>query len=337
MLTRPAISDDRIFACLHDFYGLRITQVAFRPINVDPNCAVFRVTAEDGSAYFLKLRRWNANPVPVEVPAFLHAQGIRWVMAPLATVSQQLCARADGFTWLLYPFFEGRTGLQAGLSRAQWITLGRCMRAVHATVLPAGLAGRLPSEDFAPRWRRMVEAFHQEVPESTYDDPVLTELAAFWTGKRAEIDCILSRAERLAQALEQRTLTRVICHADLHGNNVLVGAHDELAVVDWDEPILAPKERDLMFIGGGVGGAWNQPQEATWFYEGYGPTEIDPMALAYSRYERIVEDFAAYGERILRTPGSAADREEGLRRLMSQFLPGNVVEMAHRSYPDPTE
>ena len=126
-----------------------------------------------------------------------------------------------------------------------------------------------------------------------------------------------------------------MCHSDLHGNNVLVGVDDELAVVDWDEPILAPKERDLMFIGGGVGGVWNQPQEAAWFYEGYGHTAIDPVALAYYRYERIVEDFAAYGERILGTQGSVGDREEGLRRLMSQFLPGNVVEMAHRSYPYP--
>jgi spectinomycin phosphotransferase len=124
-----------------------------------------------------------------------------------------------------------------------------------------------------------------------------------------------------------------VCHSDLHGNNVLVGAGDALAVVDWDEPILAAKERDLMFIGGGVGGAWNQPAEAEWFYAGYGQAAIDPIALSYYRYERIVEDFAAYGKVILDMQGTARDRADGLRRLESQFLPGNVVEMAHKSYP----
>ncbi len=333
MLTRPDISDDRIVATLHDSFGLDISQATFLPINVDINCAVFRVTADDGTAYFLKLRRCNSNQVPVAVPAFLHAQGIRWVMAPLATTTHQLWAQAHGFNWLLYPFFEGRSGLQAGLSQAQWIALGECMKAVHATKLPAGLAEQVPREDFAPRWRRMVEAFHQQVAQGTYDDPTASRLAEYWTTKRDEIQRILERAEGLAQALEHRGLNLVVCHSDLHGNNVLLGADDELAVVDWDEPILAPKERDLMFVGGGVGGVWNQPLEATWFYEGYSDTVIDPVALAYYRYERIVEDFAAYGERILRMQGSTGDREEGLRRLMSQFHPGNVVEMAHTSYP----
>lgn len=335
MLTRPDISDDSIIACLHDSFGLDIARAIFLPINVDLNCAVFRVTADDGTAYFLKLRRWNSNQVPVAIPAFLHAQGIRCVMAPIATTTNQLWACARGFNWLLYPFFEGRTGLQAGLSQAQWIALGRCMRAVHSTILPAGLAERVPREDFAPRWRSIVKAFHQQVAQSAYDDPITARLAAFWTTKRDEIQDLLERSEQLGQALQYRGLDLVLCHSDLHGHNVLVGAHDELAVVDWDEPILAPKERDLMFIGAGVGGLWNQVQEAAWFYEGYGASAIDPIALAYYRYERIVEDFAAYGERILEMQGSARDREEGLRRLISQFLPGNVVEMAHRSYPYP--
>ncbi len=334
MLTRPDLSDDRIIACLHDRYGLDISQATFLPINVDPNCSVFRVTAGDGTAYFLKLRPSHSNPVPVAVPAFLHAQGIRWVMAPLATSTGELCAQADGYSWLLYPFFEGRTGFQVELSQAQWIALGRCMRAVHSTSLPAGIAERLPREDFGPRWRRVVEAFHQQVAQRTYDDPAAARLAAFWATRRGEIQGFLERSEQLGQELQDRGLDLVLCHSDLHGRNVLLGAHDELAVVDWDEPILAPKERDLMFVGGGVGGVWNQDQEAAWFYEGYGHTEIDPIALAYYRYERIVEDFAAFGQRILGMQGNALDREDGVRRLMGQFLPGHVVEMAHRSDPN---
>ena len=43
----------------------------------------------------------------------------------------------------------------------------------------------------------------------------------------------------------------VLCHSDIHGGNILIADTGELYVVDWDDPILAPKERDLMFIGGG--------------------------------------------------------------------------------------
>jgi spectinomycin phosphotransferase len=174
-----------------------------------------------------------------------------------------------------------------------------------------------------------VKAFHQQVTQRAYDDLIAASLAAFWASKREEIRVIVERAEQFARSLQHRALGRVLCHSDLHGNNVLVGADDELAVVDWDEPILALKERDLMFVGGGVGGVWNQPLESAWFYEGYGHTVVDPVALAYYRYERIVEDLAAYAGQILGMQGSAEDREEGLCQLMSQFLPRNVVEMAH--------
>ncbi len=260
MLTRPDLADDAIIGCLQDCYGLAVSTVSFLPINVDPDCAVFRLVAIDGKAYFLKLRRRNFNPVAAEIPTFLHAQGIQGVMAPLATAGGALWARSQGFTWLLYPFFEGKTALRAGLSRAQWIALGRCMSAIHRAVLPAELAGRIPREDFAPRWRSLVRTLHRQATETAYSDPTATTLAGWWMTRRDEIMTILERAERLAGVLSRSAPDVVLCHADLHGNNVLVGAGENLAVVDWDEPILAPKERDLMFVGGGVGGVWNRPE-----------------------------------------------------------------------------
>jgi hypothetical protein len=54
-----------------------------------------------------------------------------------------------------------------------------------------------------------------------------------------------------------------------------------------------------MFIGGGVGGTWNQPGESDAFYRGYGPAAVDAGALAYYRYERIVEDIALTCDRLL--------------------------------------
>ncbi|MGH2461066.1 MAG: phosphotransferase [Chloroflexota bacterium] len=333
MLTRPKISDRRIVARLGERFGLRIAQVAFLPIGADVRSAAFRVTTDAGRRYFLKLRRGAFDEIAAAVPAFLRAQGIRRVIAPIATTTGQLWERVDGFTWLVYPYVEGSNGFETALSRAQWIGLGESLRAIHAAVLPAELAARVPREDDAPRWRKRVLAFNQSVGGNAPIDPIAARLAAFWAAKRGEIGSIVERAERLAQMSRGRARDFVICHGDLHGRNVLVGADDELTIVDWDEPILAPKERDLMFVGGGVGGVWSQAREVAWFYEGYGPVEVDPVALAYYRNERIVADLAAYADQILGARGSAEDREEGLRQVISQFRPGGVVEIARRSYP----
>jgi spectinomycin phosphotransferase len=330
MLEKPAISDDAIIACLHDAFGLRIAQVTFLPIGWVNN-AVYRVTANTGTAYFLKLRRGNFDEIAVAVPAFLHAQGIRPIMAPIATTTHDLWLRAHGFDWILYPFFEGKTGFEVALSKTQWIALGESMKAVHAARLPTVLAERVPHEDFSPRWRKSVKAFHKQVEQDRYDDPIAASLAAFWLTKRNEIEQIVERAEQLAFVLQPRAVTLAVCHSDLHARNVLVGAGDELAIVDWDEPIMAPKERDLMFIGGGVGGIWNNDQEVGWFYQGYGRTEIDLVVLSYYRYERIVVDIAEYSEQIFGRHGSIEERQKGLG-LMNQFLPNNVVDIAHRTY-----
>jgi spectinomycin phosphotransferase len=161
---------------------------------------------------------------------------------------------------------------------------------------------------------------------------VSAQLAAFWTNNRADIQAVVERAEQLAQHMRRRTAPFVLCHSDLHAGNVLLGAKDTLSIVDWDNPVHAPKERDLMFVGGGVGGTWNDPRESEWFFAGYGPAEIDSVAIAFYRYERIVADIAAYGERIFGSTESANDREASLRKLMDAFVPNNVVDIARKSY-----
>ena len=330
MLEQPDISDAIITACLRDSFGLHIVQVTFLPLGWVNN-ALYRVSVESGTPYLLKLRRGNFNEAAVAVPAFLHARGIRQVVPPIPTTSNMLWVRAHGFVWTLYPFVDGKTGFEMALSQPHWIALGRIMKAVHNARLPAALAERVPQEDYSPRWRTRVRAIHNQVQQNRSANPIAAHLAAFWLAKRDEILAIVDRADQLAQALQQRVVERVTCHSDLHGRNVLIGANDEVTIVDWDEPILAAKERDLMFIGGGVGGIWNNDHEAAWFYQGYGPTEIDLAALCYYRYERIVADIAACAEQIFGRQASVEARAKGLG-IINQFLPNNVVDIAHRTY-----
>jgi len=105
-----------------------------------------------------------------------------------------------------------------------------------------------------------------------------------------------------------------------------------LYIVDLDTLILAPKERDLMFVGGGLAGGWHTPQqEEILFYQVYGATQLDGVALAYYRYERIIQDIAVYCEELLSDRGSAEDRAQSLYYLTSNFRPGSVLEIAYQS------
>ena len=194
------------------------------------------------------------------------------------------------------------------------------------------LSRRIQQETYSPQWREIVKTFLERVEDDRFDDPVAVKLAAFLRAKRDEILDLVGRAERLAQALQARSPEFVLCHSDVHAGNILIDADDAFYIVDWDNPILAPKERDLMFIGGGQGFTGHTPQEEeTLFYRGYGQTQIDPVALAYYRYERIVQDIAVYCEQIFLTNEGGEDREQSFQYLASNFLPNSTIEIAYKS------
>ena len=123
----------------------------------------------------------------------------------------------------------------------------------------------------------------------------------------------------------------MLCHSDIHGGNVLIDESGSIFIVDWDDPIMAPKERDLMFIGGGVANVWNNPREEEFFYKGYGKTAIDRLILAYYRHERIVEDIAEYGQALLLTTAGREDRLEMYKQFIGMFEPNGVVDIAFKT------
>jgi spectinomycin phosphotransferase len=321
---------------LRDEYELLVAQVTFLPLGVDRNAAVYRAVAGDGSLYFVKLRRGVFDEIAVALPKFLSDQGIAHIIAPLTTNTGQPWANLDVFKLAVYPFVEGRNGYEIDLSDRHWSELGIVLKRLHTVEVPSALIGRIQRETYSPRWREIVKTFLERIDADSLDDSVAARLAAFLKAKREKILDLVGRAERLAQALQAGSPEFVLCHSDIHAGNCLIDADDAFYIVDWDEPIMAPKERDLMFIGGGLMGAGRTPQdEETLFYRAYGQTQIDPTALAYYRYERIIQDIAVFCERILLTTQGSEDREQCLHYLTSSFLPNNTIEIAYQS--DKTE
>jgi spectinomycin phosphotransferase len=326
MLEKPDIPLPRIAASLQTAYGVTAVQITFLPLGADQNTAVYRIATTDETAYFLKLRSGVFDETAVTLPQFLRDQGIRQIITPLTTKTGQLWTTLDSFTVILYPFVDGRNGREVKLSAAQWAAFGAALKKLHTLAAPPAIKARLRQEAYAPRWREMVKMFLERARSDAYDDPVALELAAFLRSRRAEILDLVQRAEQLAESLARDPLEFVLCHADIHASNVLVDGRDALYIVDWDDPLLAPKERDLMFIGGAQGFVgYDAQEEEALFYHGYGPVALNPRALAYYRYERIIEDIALFCEQLLLSNAGGQDRAQSLRYLVSNFLPDGTI------------
>jgi spectinomycin phosphotransferase len=332
MLEKPELQDEKIIACLQREYGLNIIQVAFLPLGADGNTAVYHLVADDERQYFLKLRGGLFDEASVAVPKYLSDLGVRQIIPPLPTQTGKLWSSLDRYKVILYPFVEGHNGFEVNLSDRQRVEFGTALKKFHTADIPAAITNRVRREVFSPQWRETVKLFLARIESEAFTDPVAVEMAAFLKSKRDETFELVKRAERLALALQAQTTEITLCHGDIHAWNLLVDINGALYMVDWDTLIFAPKERDLMFVGGGLGGNGHTLQEEeTLFYQGYGQTEINPIAMAYYRYERIIEDIAVYSEQIFLTDEGGEDRRQGLENLKSNFLPNSTIEIAFQS------
>jgi spectinomycin phosphotransferase len=330
MLEKPNISDELIISCLQEEYSMRVAELTFLPLGADMGTAVYRVVADNGTIYFLKLRK-GFDEISVAVPLFLQSQGIQEIIAPFETKSKQGWADFGEYKMILYPFIEAKNGFEMELTDQHKRRLGSALKAIHSTQVPLELKRLIPKEAFSPQWREIVKSFQVQAEEKSFQDSNAAKLAMFIKSKRSEISRLIERTEELASELESKPLELVLCHTDIHGANMLITENNDFYIVDWDAPLLAPKERDLMFIGGGIDNIWKSERDGSIFYKGYGKTNIDFAVLAYYRYERVIEDLAAYGEQLLLTDEGGADRPEAYERFTGNFEPGQTIEIAEKT------
>ena len=329
MLVKPDLQDEKIIACLQVAYGLPIAQLAFLPLGGDLSSAVYRAAGGDDTPYFVKLRRGPFDETSVELPHYLSEEGIAQIIAPIPTQTGRLRAELGEFHLILYPFVEGTEGYEIELSERQWADFGAALKKLHTTAVPPSISKNIDKESYDPRWRERCREIIGRLDQERFDDPLMAETAAFLRPKREMILNAVARAEDLAQVMAARAMEFVLCHSDIHPGNLFIDPQGTLFIIDWDYPMLAPKERDLMFIGGGQGFMpYIAEQEEELFYRGYGREPVDPVALTYYRYERGITDIVVECRRVLSPALNNQDRAQALEILGYYFMPGCTLEMA---------
>lgn len=326
MIKRPELSDEIIISCLRFAYGISIMNVKFLAVGNDATAWAFRVEAMEGIPYFLKVRIGDVYIPSLTVPHYLQANGVPQAVAPLKTRDLKLWSGMDPFYFVLYPFIEGTTGFELGMSDNQWLLFGKTLRDIHSIILPQEIAKDVNIENFKPKWADVVRKLDQIIRTKTFIDPISQKFAGFWKNKQNEIGKILKRTEKLGKSLQNQSLDIVLCHSDIHTFNIMFDQNGNLYVMDWDNPLFAPKERDLMFINEAENG------QAEWFYKGYGKVNVDPLAIAYYRYEWVVQEMGDYGARVfLMEDAGNETRLDAVNGFIVLFQPGDVIEMAYRS------
>lgn len=332
MLTKPDLKDEKIIACLHENYGLDVAEISFLPLGADFNTAVYRVSTTDKTDYFLKLRSGGFCEPSVLVPYHLKQIGMKNIIPPIATKTNKCWTNLDAFKVALYPYIDGRNAVDIKLSEQQWQQFGETVKKLHTADIPESIISNVPKENFTIKCCQTVRLFLERIENEVFDETVAIKLAALLMSKNDIILDLIKRTEELGSILQNQSFQHVLCHADMHGWNLLIDQDNHWYLIDWDTLILAPKERDLMFIGSGIWDSGYTPtEEESLFYKGYGQAYINQDALCYYRFNRILQDIAEYCEYIFLSDEGGDDRSQALEHLKPNFLPNGTIERAYHT------
>jgi spectinomycin phosphotransferase len=326
MIEPPDLPTQTLVERVRDAFDLPVEHAEFLPMGNDSSAWAFRLTGGRGGNWFLKVFGRPVDVASGEVPRFLASRGVGHILPSLPTADGRSFDAGAPFSFVLFPFFDGKEGGVVGLSRERRIQLGEFLRHVHETPPDDAIDGVIRRERFVPRDADHLERITEEFPHVAASDDIERDFIACWREHTAEIRHSLDRARELAAAAT--TTDFVICHADFHAWNVLIDEPRDFVVVDWDETVLAPPERDLMFVSGDIA---DLDPDGTDFYAGYGVVEIDRSLIAYYRFDWVLQELTDYHRRVFDRNLGTATRTQALAFFTDLFGPEDVVAAAFRA------
>ena len=277
------------------------------------------MVSEEGVPYLLKVTSRPLYEPGFLVPRYLRDQGITSVVAPIPSKSHTLWIKLDDWTLIIYPFIDGDTSW-TGMTNEQWKEVGNIFKRIHTIRMKPDDFSSLRKETFDPteyvQWIRDFESQHLHVRNGeSATEHVLRES---WVQNQSIIHTAMTLLEKLAAVLQSQSFQHVICHADLHPAN-LIREDANVFVIDWDEVMLAPKERDFIFI--------KEPQ-ADAFWEGYGKREINWLLLSYYLWERVVQDVIVNAQDVCFRDDLGEETKADIAKLFQDYMMDGENEVA---------
>jgi spectinomycin phosphotransferase len=326
------IADPQIAAVLQHEYGIHMAERTFLPLGHDTYSAVYRILDQHHQPYFLKIRIGAFPQTSLLIPRLLLEAGITNVLAPIRTCSGEITASMESYSVVLYPYIAGQNAMERGMTHTQWRVYGTALRAVHDYQLDPVIASQLPHETFQFPVGDRIAHLDQQLLNVQPQDQYQESFLRFWDRYRPQIISSVSHAKALGKQLQKLPFTNVLCHSDIHAANIMLADTGALYLIDWDSPLMAPRERDLLFVVGSIIARRVHPEEEQIFFETYGHMPINWQALGYYRYERAIEDIEVTGRSILidgALSGPAIAEEIALMETF--FQPGDILALAREA------
>jgi spectinomycin phosphotransferase len=236
-----------------------------------------------------------------ETAAALRRQGLAFVLAPLADQRGHLVHRVlPEWALAVFPLVEGASGhFGVWADSATQVAAAEIIGELHRAEAPKSIrrwTARVPHFDALTR---ALGDLSRPWGSGPYGDRTRQLLSA----RRGDIEALIRRYGRMADAVMQRSAKWVVTHGEPHGSNFITAEDGSRYLIDWDTVRLAPPERDLWIVLRG---------DTEALAGAYTP---DPTAMELFRVRWDLADICVYVRRFRQPHGGTEDDEASWQEL----------------------
>jgi len=214
----------------------------------------------------------------------IHQLGFKKINYPILTNSQKLYVMHGDTLVVLFNYIDAIQNYTYDN-----FTFGVTLAKIHN--LSSRLTAYPPKESFEFKHKKTFENETMDIINSNDKSEVATNLRNLLKERKKEIFQIFDNFLEVSKKCKKQKWHVVITHGDAPGN-ILVKSPKNFYIIDWDDILLAPAERDLWFF-----------EEKEEFINGYKSVfpdfSLNQDAVSYYTYSRYLNDLVDYWREIV--------------------------------------
>ncbi len=252
MLIESKIDESLLKRVIQEKFGISVISMTFIPKWETARACI--VGSSKHTNFFVKI--YSDNSIPDSAFRFAHdlyaKAGVTNITHPVATSSGQMRIQLGDFHIAIFDLISGTTAEQHKLTKRQLERLGELLARIHQS--KAVIGEYSVRERFEIPFRdRLVAIFNETSKTSGNAANYKAQLKFFLEPHRKEFMEELETLGELQRKVGRKNLEFVNCHGEPSPGNVMSSNSGGVYLLDWDDPIFAPKEKDLIFFKDNIG------------------------------------------------------------------------------------
>lgn len=310
MFTEPNIEKDLIKKKVEDNYDLEVTSLTHVLAGEASWC--YKVQTKN-ETYFLKIYvslESHESRFDLTYNLFNNCN-IKNITHPLKNKYGELVFDISNHYAALFNYIDGNNASEKELEDTEKFDLGKLLGEIHQSTKAIGSFNL--KEDFKYKnINRLLKNIKSSITLSKTQTGYKKQTADLLLEHRYKILDRIKDLKSLGEKLTNENLDFVICHGEPHIWNTMVNKNGEVFLIDWDDSLLAPKEKDLNMIKG-------DPKKLEGYKSVVGDTEINPEVIKYYNLEWNISEIDAWSDQILNSNFNEKQNQHDIKFLMKDL------------------